>query len=316
VAVSGDTLVVGAQGEDSGSPGVNGDQLDNSLENFGAAYVFVRVGTNWSQQAYLKPSNTEFGEEFGGAVGIDGDTIVVGAEVESSGSAGVNGDQNDNSIPAAGAAYVFVRSGTNWTQQAYLKASNPGTNDFFGATVAVSGDVIAVSAPFEDSGSPGINGNQTDNSVANSGAVYVFVRSGSEWTQQAYVKASNPGSATISPLVFGDEFGSGLALAGNTLVVGARHEASGASGVNGNQNSNGDLGSGSAYVFLRTGSNWSQEAYLKASNPFPRSFDYFGESVALASPDLVIIGAESEDSGTMGINGPQPNFGAEDSGAA
>jgi len=315
VAISGDTLVVGSPGEDSNARGVNGDQSNNSGTNSGAAYVFVRSGTNWTQQAYLKPSNTEFGERFGTGVAIDGDTIVVGAWIESSGSPGVNGDENDNSVPAAGAAYVFVRNGTNWTQQAYLKASNPGTNDYFGITVAVWGDTIAIGAVFEDSGSPGINGNQMDNSVTNAGAVYVFVRDGGIWTQQAYIKASNPGSDYFPFLLFGDEFGGSLALQGNTLVVGARNESSNATGVNGDQNNNSGFGSGAAYVFVRDGTNWSQEAYLKA-NTYPRDFAYFGKSVALASPDLIIIGAEAEDSDTTGINGPATNTGAVDSGAA
>ena len=126
VAVSSDTVVVGAEGEDSNATGVNGNQLDNSELLSGAAYVFVRPpgGTTWSQQAYLKASNTGAGDRFGISVAVSGDTVVVGAYSEDSNATGVNGNQLDNSALSSGAAYVFVRppGGTTWSQQAYLKA--------------------------------------------------------------------------------------------------------------------------------------------------------------------------------------------------
>src|SRR6185503_5400786 len=102
-----------------------------------------------AQQAYLKAFNPEAKDEFGWSVAISGDTAVVGARFESSNAAGVNGDQSDNSALQSGAAYVFVRNGTNWIQQAYLKASNPGGplpgeeyGDAFGWSVAISGDTV------------------------------------------------------------------------------------------------------------------------------------------------------------------------------
>ena len=195
VAVSGNTLVVGAPFEESGATGVNGNQADNSADEAGAAYVFVRAGTTWTQQAYLKASNAEAGDQFGKVVGISGDTVVVGTSSEESNATGVNGDQADNSFVQAGAAYVFVRAGTTWTQQAYLKASNTGVADNFGYSVAISGDTVVVGAVLEDSGAIGVNGNQADNSAGGSGAAYVFVRGGTSWTQQAYLKASNTGVA-------------------------------------------------------------------------------------------------------------------------
>src|SRR6185436_3414152 len=132
VAVSGETVVVGAPAEGSNATGVNGNQSDNSATSSGAAYIFVRNGTNWSQQAYLKASNTGAGDAFGGSVAVSGDTVLVGAWGEDSDAIGVNGNQNNNNADRAGAAYVFVRSGTNWSQQAYLKASNTGAGDAFG----------------------------------------------------------------------------------------------------------------------------------------------------------------------------------------
>lgn len=314
VALSGDTLVVGAFTEDSSATGVNGNQFDNSAVDSGAAYVFQRSGTNWAQQAYLKLSNTEGGEQFGGAVAISGDTIVVGAQQEWSRATGVNGDQSDNSAPVAGAAYVFCRTGTNWAQQAYLKASNTGLGDRFGASVAVSGDTIAVGAILEDSKAKGVNGDQLDNSMTNSGAVYVFVRTGTNWAQQAYLKASNPDSVVSGSFVYGDEFGTSLGLAGDTLVVGARNEASNATGVNGDQTNNSALTAGAAYVFARSGTNWTQQAYLKASNSHLNS--YFGLSVAALSEDRVLVGAPFEWSSGVGVDGNQTHFDAALAGAA
>src|SRR5262245_48839547 len=144
VAISGDTVVVGAFVEASAATGVNGNQAHISAVNAGAAYVFVRSAGVWSQQAYLKASNTNAGDYFGGSVAIDGDTLVVGASGEASAATGVNGNQTDNSAPGSGAAYVFVRSGMVWTQQAYLKASNTATADEFGGVVDISGDTIVV----------------------------------------------------------------------------------------------------------------------------------------------------------------------------
>src|SRR5690606_16390756 len=108
VAVSNDTIVVSANLEDSAATGVNGDQINNSADDAGAAYVFVRDGTTWTQQAYIKASNTDADDYFGLRVAVSNDTIVVGALGEASAATGINGDQNDNSAQGAGAAYVFV----------------------------------------------------------------------------------------------------------------------------------------------------------------------------------------------------------------
>ncbi len=305
IAISGDTVVVGAVGEDSAAIGVNGNQADNSASGSGAAYVFVRSGGTWTQQAYLKASNTGAGDLFGASVAISGDTVVVGAYGEDSAATGVNGNQASNAATDSGAAYVFVRSGSTWTQQAYLKASNTGASDLFGNSVAVSGDTVVIGAHTEDSAASGVNGNQADNSAFASGAAYVFVRSGSTWTQQAYLKASNTGA--------NDLFGSSVAISGSTVVVGAYGEDSAASGVNGDQASNGATDSGAAYAFVRSGSTWTQQAYLKASNT--GASDFFGVSVAI-SGNTVAVGAYGEDSAATGVNGNQASNAAADSGAA
>lgn len=319
VAISGDTVVVGAPGEDSAATGINGDQTDNSLaqpgfDGAGAAYVFVRTGTNWSQQAYLKASNTGKGDNFGGGVAISGNTVVVAAPAESSAATGVNGNQNDDSAFDSGAAYVFVRDGTHWTQQAYLKASNtegaapparPLGDEFGGGGLAISGDTIVVAAIFEDSNATGVNGDQSNNSSTDSGAGYVFVRSGTNWSQQAYLKASNTGA--------GDLLGVGASVSGDTIAVAAPGEDSSATGVNGSQTNNLAADSGAVYVFVRNGTNWSQQAYVKASNT--GAADNFGEPTALEG-DILVVGAEGEDSNATGINGIQSNNSASYSGAA
>ncbi|MBL8232864.1 MAG: FG-GAP repeat protein [Bryobacterales bacterium] len=305
VAVSRDTVVVGAWFESSAATGVNGNQSSNSAYHSGAAYVFVRNGGVWSQQAYLKASNTGAGDFFGELVAISGDTVVVGARAESSFASGVNGNQSNNTAPWSGAAYVFARSGGVWSQQAYLKASNTGAYDSFGTSVAVSGDTVVVGAPYEASAATGVNGNQSDNTAGGSGAAYVFVRSGGVWSQQAYLKASNTGA--------GDQFGVSVGISGDTLVVGANVESSAATGVNGNQSDNTAGGSGAAYVFVRNGGVWSQQAYLKASNT--GAADLFGCCVAV-SGDRVVVGAITEDSEATGGNGNQADNTATDSGAA
>jgi hypothetical protein len=305
VAVSGDTVVIVAGGEDSNATGVNGNQTDNSAAVSGAAYVFTRSGGTWTQQAYLKASNTDSDDQFGISVGLSGNTVVIGAPYEASAATGVGGDQADNSAPYSGAAYVFTRSGSTWAQQAYLKASNTGWNDEFGRSVAVSGDTVVIGAPYEDSNATGVNGNQADNSLGFAGTAYVFTRSGSTWTQQAYLKASNTGA--------GDVFGSSVAVSGDTAVIGASGEYSNATGVGGNQADNSAIQSGAAYVFTRSGSMWTQQAYLKASNT--GAGDAFGRSLAV-SGDTVIIGASREDSIATGMNGNQADNSAANSGAA
>ncbi len=305
VAISNDTIVVGAFGEPSAATGVNGDQNDKNAYCAGAAYVFVRDGTTWTQQAYLKASNTDVDDWFGYSVAVSNDTVVVGALYEASAATGVNGDQNDNSASEAGAAYVFVREGTTWTQQAYLKASNTDTDDKFGYSVAISNDTIVVNADWEKSAATGVNGNQSDNSAEEVGAAYVFVRDGTTWTQQAYLKASNTDAY--------DHFGNSVAVSNDTIVVDAWDESSAATGVNGDQNDNSASGSGAAYVFVRDGTTWTQQAYLKASNT--DAYDHFGISVAV-SDDTIVVGAYGEASAATGVNGDQNDNRAYAAGAA
>ncbi|MDF1837650.1 MAG: FG-GAP repeat protein, partial [Planctomycetota bacterium] len=255
VAVSGNTVVVGAPCEDSAARGINGNQADNSNQDSGAAYVFVKAGGVWSQQAYLKASNGDSNDRFASALALEGDTLVVGARGESSASPGVNGDQGNNNSNSSGAAYVFRRNGSIWVQEAYLKASNADLGDQFGYAVAVGDGSIAVGAFSEDSKSSGVNGGQADNSVASSGAAYVFVKNGATWVQQAYVKPSNP--------LRGAVFGIAISISQDVLIVGAYGESSDGIGVNGSQVGVGATDCGAAYIFERTAGVWAQTTYMK-----------------------------------------------------
>src|SRR5262249_17916495 len=114
LSTDGSTLAVGAPQESSAATGVGGDQTSNAASWAGAVYVLTRTGTTWSQQAYVKASNTQAADEFGFAVTLagDGSTLVVGAPTEDSNATGVGGDPSNNAAPDSGAAYVFTRSGT------------------------------------------------------------------------------------------------------------------------------------------------------------------------------------------------------------
>ena len=282
------------------------------------------------QVAYIKASNAEAYDHFacgGGnqghtgtsiALNGDGTTMAIGAAFESGGAAGVNGNQRDNSVYASGAVYVYVRQGDSWTQQAYVKASNPGQSDHFGSSVALSrdGNTMAVAAHWEASGATGVNGNQNDNSIPQSGAVYVFTRNGTTWTQQAYIKASNTGKAGEGQLAGdGDQFGFSLALSGdgNTLAVGAISEDSAAQQINGNQGDDSAQSAGAVYVYGRTGSMWAQQAYVKSANM--GAGDGLGFSVALSfDGNTLAAAAFDEDGGGRGIN-PPDNTESQNSGA-
>ncbi len=265
------------------------------------------------QVAYLKASNPVEDAHFGcggtltghagnaSALSGDGNTLAVGAPHENSGAKGINGNQNDHSVYSAGAVYVFTRKGNAVTQQAYVKAANPGDSANFGSSVALSrdGNTMAVAAYYEASAAKGINGNQEDRSIPEAGAVYIFVRSGVTWSQQAYIKASNTGNAAVGDAYAeGDQFGYSIALSddGNTLAVGAIGEDSNATGINGNQDDNSANQAGAAYVFARAGSTWSQQAYVKSA--MTRANVLFGYSMGIsANGDTLVVGEYDADRG-------------------
>jgi hypothetical protein len=324
LSADGNTMAVSAYFEASSATGVNGNQADDSIPQAGAVYVFTRRGNTWSQQAYLKASNTgragtpdEFGDgdQFGFSLAIsdDGNTIAVGANAEDGGAAGINGTQADDSKQAAGAVYVFTRSGNTWSQQAYVKPANPDPGDQFGYGVSLSadGNTLAVGCFDEGGSSRQING-PYDAGRNGSGAIYVFTRTGAAWTQQAYLKASNAEA--------GDSLGVEVSISddGNTIAAGSLDEDCPATGVNPPQPCDNDRAAntsvGAVYVFVRAGTSWTQQAYVKASNTGKE--DWFGSRLALSGDgNTLAAAAQLEDSSAQGINGKQDDDSAQEAGA-
>jgi hypothetical protein len=225
VAVSADTVVVGAPEEDSSTTGVNnGGQGDNSAGEAGAAYIFTLSAETWSQQAYLKASNTDVDDKFGYSVAVSGDTIAVGSPFEESNSFGINNDQTNNLADNAGAGYIFTRSGVTWSQQAYLKASNTGVNDQFGRSVTVSGDTVLVGSFLEDSDTTGVNSTGNE-SATDSGAAYLFRekfcsnQSGNWGSTTTWVDDEIPGNMDDACVSIGDSVTLVGATTVNSLVV-------------------------------------------------------------------------------------------------
>ncbi len=253
VAVSSDTMVVGANGHDT---------TPNSGINIGAAYVFVRSGGSWVQQAKLQAGDGASGDEFGYSVAISGDTIVVGSWRSNAPSSN------------SGAAYVFTRSGTTWTQQQKLTANDGAADDEFGISVAISGDAVAVGAHSADQPSGG----------GGAGAVYTFNRSGTTWTQGQKL-------IPTGTVLFGDFLGFSVAMSGNFL-------AAGASGDQEPTRTN----RGSVYVYEKAGTNWNLNQKMIVPDSTPST--QLGSSVAIDG-DTIVSGALG-DTPTPG----QPNHGS------
>ena len=246
ISSDGSTAIVGANREDTGG------------SNAGAAYIFTRSGSTWTQQQKIQSSDKAAGDQFGISVAISGDgsTAIVGAQGEDTG-----GSQ-------AGAAYIFTRSGSTWTQQQKIQASDKEANDVFGVSVSISndGNTAIVGAYLEDTG------------AAEAGAAYVFTRSGSTWTEQQKIQASDKEANDI--------FGQSVSISGdgNTAIVGAYLEDTGA------------LNAGAAYIFTRSGSTWTEQQKIQASDK--EVSDQFGFSVSISSDgNTAIVGAFSEDTG-------------------
>ena len=218
-------------------------------------YVFTRSGTSWSQQTELSESDGAELDNFGASMTLSGDTALVGAPGKA-----VGGQEN------SGVTYVFTRSGTSWSQQAELTASDAAAGEWFGNSVALDGNTALVSAPYKTVGS--------NNSA---GVVYVFTRSGTSWLQQSELTASD---ATA-----GDFFGTSMSLSGDTALVSARNKTVG-----------GKSGAGAVYVFTRSATSWLQQAETKDPNPAPN--DNFGCSLAL-SDDTALVGAYDKTVGGM-----------------
>lgn len=297
LSADGNTMVVGAVGEDSQAQGVNGDQSDNTCYyinrdslyvidpackdagsyvnygiNNGAAYVFSRTDSAWAQEAYLKPASTFIATQFGSNVDVsgDGNTVAIGAVGETNGSVDISNRDNIDSAKVqelvkevnSGSTYVYSRNGSTWAQQARLKPSTITLGGEFGSSVSLShdGNILAIGSFRENSYATGINGDEGDTSKEDSGAVFVFTRNNTVWSQKSYVKASNTDA--------GDRFGLNVKLSadGQNMLVGAHRESgrgytsvaassgastsSAASSVDGlDQNDNSLEASGAVYLY-------------------------------------------------------------------
>jgi hypothetical protein len=251
VAVSsdGNYAVVGAWGRVKGT---------------GTAFIFANSGGTWTQQVEFGPSDLVVGEQFGSSVAIssDGTTAVVGAESK-------NGSPGQSSRDVAGSVYVFTRSGSTWTQQAELRASDTAPGLRFGTAVSLSADGNSLLV--------GARGNAYSAGPAPAGAAYVFTRSGSTWTQQQKLTASDG--------ALGDYFGTSASLSadGLTAVIGAPGKSS---------------YTGAAYVYTVSGGVWSQQTELAAADAAPN--DSFGTSVAVNSDGTTALVGASGKSGYTG----------------
>lgn len=314
LSVDGNTMAVGSPGEDSAATGVNNTNpgpANTAADYSGAVFVFTRSGGVWTQQAYLKASNTAANANFGHSVSLssDGNRLAVGARGEST------------TQSSSGAVYMFQRTGTNWTQTGTpLKAGAVMQSATFGSSVALSGDgnMLAVGSFGESGTGTGIaagasaGGTFTGASVFH-GAVNVFAYNAGSWAQTHYIK----------PSVFqsGGRFGSSVALngAGNVLIVGAQGENSGTTGVSTSASTDTSAtGAGAAYVFEKNLGAWSQTAYVKASNT--RAGARFGVAVSVAANgESFVVGSSYETSGAKGVNNTNPGPGdttATNAGAA
>ncbi len=307
----GNILAVSANGEDRSVSGAIVSGV--AFENTGAVYLFSRSTSNWVSDYYIKETNQSRGDQFGHKVVLskDGRTLAVGVPLEDGSSTGVNAAHNDNA-PESGAVFVFqfrnVSGQNRWELHSYIKASNTGQNDRFGDSIALSdnGETLAVGAPNEDGSSAGVNGLQNDN-APETGAVYVFRLTNNKWSQQAYIKPSNPSQ--------NDRFGLSVSLSGdgNLLSTGAPNEDGSSTQINAVQNDN-TANTGAVYVFRIINGVWSQQAYIKASNA--EADDNFGQSVSLSRDgNLLAVGAFAEDGTSKGIGGDDDNR-TNDAGAA
>jgi hypothetical protein len=241
IRLSGDTAIIGANCDD-----------DKGFDS-GSAYVFIRTGDTWSQQAKLVAPDGASLDSFGGEVSVSGDTALIGSCFD------------DDKGFDSGSAYVFIRTGITWTEQAKLLASDGATEDFFSAyAVSISNDTALIGAAGDDDNGDG------------SGSAYVFTRTGTTWTEQAKLLTSDG--------ITGDSFGGSVSLFDDTAIIGA-----------GGDDDNG-AESGSVYVFIRTNDTWAQNAKLLASDG--QKGDVFGFDVALDG-DTALIGAYYDDD-----NGP------------
>ncbi|CAN5240694.1 hypothetical protein BH09MYX1_BH09MYX1_31050 [soil metagenome] len=250
VALSGDTIAVGDPWDDSPSNVSNTGESSKGASNAGSVHVFHYDGASWTREAYLKGSHVLGNHQFGWAIALRQSSLFIGARND---SGDVNG-ADDSFNYFCGAAYVFTRSGSTWTQAQYLKPSNVGAVNYFGTAVAFDGTTLAIGAPSESSANVGVGGSPSG-SLLQSGAIYLFQLVAGKYQQTVFVKPSNPH--------LHGGFGSSVALADGFMFVGAAGDRSVGVGVDSTDPKVDDkIASGSAYLFSSLKS-WTQVAYIK-----------------------------------------------------
>ncbi|HET8934296.1 MAG TPA: hypothetical protein VFN67_12690 [Polyangiales bacterium] len=330
VAVWGDTLAIGANLEDGS--GTNPD--DNAVTDSGGVYVFVRKNNQWSQQAHLKSSTPLAGDYFGTSLALYEDTLVVGAP---------GSNTIASMTPHTGSVNVFKREGTAWKNLTRIVPADSGVQDLFGQSVALDDKHLFVSAPLDntvqtfggvvyayarsgdDFGQPGqlrpmtsietglfgwalaVSGeslvigaphfNYIRVSDLGPGNAYVFTGSGTQWSQEQMLE-------TPDSLENGATFGWAVAIAGNSLVIGAPRARS----------SNVGQGPGEAYVYERVApdSAWKHSLALRAA--VPRASDWFGWAVRI-SEETLLVGSPGDASGSSGFMGDPSRDDVVESGA-
>lgn len=253
VSLSGDgtVLAFGAHGEASAGSGASANPADNSAAFAGAVYVFRENAGSWSQQAYLKSSNTDSLDRFGWSVSLDGSgtVLAVGTYAEESTAQGIDGDQLDNSAADAGAVYLFEYDSLQWVQQHYIKAPNSEALDLFGFSTRISadGNTLLVGAYGESAVAAGVfesgSAESSDNSAPDAGAAYLYARENGNWQPFRYLKPPNPDA--------NDLFGWSLDLSadGTAIAVGAQREASAANTIAGDADDNSADDAGAVYLY-------------------------------------------------------------------
>jgi len=238
VAIDGGVAVVGARLD------------DDAAGDAGAVYVYRATGTTWGSEVKLFASDAEADDEFGGAVAISGDVILVGASEDTHGG-----------NTGAGSAYVVRWDGLDWIEEQKLTASDAAAQDFFGAAVAIDGDLAVVAAPAKTSGA-----------ILGAGAVYLFRWNGSTWIEEEKLTAFDSSNY--------DTFGLSVSVSGDFVAVASPNDDDVASGT------------GSVYVYRRSGGSWSLDDKLTASDAVMN--DHFGRSVSLVGSDL-LVGTDGDD---------------------
>lgn len=239
VSIDGDYAMIGAAG-------------DGNFQ--GSAYIFHRTNGNWTQQAKLTANDGEALDYFGYSVSISESYAIVGAVFDN-----IGGNINQ------GSAYMYVREGSTWSQQAKLTSSDGAGGDYFGRAVSIDGEYAVVGSERATVG------------MVRTGAAYVFQQSGSTWSQQAKLIA-NDGEAL-------DYFGYAVDISDNTVIIGA---------IGDDYDSNDQRGS--AYIFERFINTWSQEAKLIIQDG--GSDDYFGTTVSIRD-DYAVVGLQNNPSGIV-----------------